>query len=223
MTAQQSEIKKTWQIFDLYNDSVVEIRAIEPNGAKLKPRAKNLVYRASNFDCIDDLKQAIENEALQLNAFGYNSYIVMNQISTNFHGDSVSDKDISAFTTLLIDIDRAGDTSKPASDEEIDAAEKLGDEVEAYLTKREFPKPIRTMSGNGAHLYYKLDFFPNNEQTTQTIKSLLNHLASKFNNSIVEIDTSVFNASRITKMPGTIARKGIESEGRPYRMAKVHD
>src|SRR5210317_1417910 len=130
MTTQQSEIKKTWQIFDLYNDSVAEIRAIKPNGPNLKPSTKVLVYRASNFDCIDDLKQAIENEALRLNAFGYNSYIVMNQISTNFHGHSVSDKDISAFTTLLIDIDRAGDTSIPASDEEIDAAEKLGDEVE---------------------------------------------------------------------------------------------
>jgi hypothetical protein len=44
-------------------------------------------------------------------------------------------------------------------------------------------------------------------------------LADKFDNNIVKVDTSVFNASRITKVVGTIARKGIESEGRPYRKA----
>ena len=46
-------------------------------------------------------------------------------------------------------------------------------------------------------------------------------LANKFDNEIVKIDTVVYNASRITKVVGTIARKGLESEGRPYRMARV--
>jgi hypothetical protein len=33
----------------------------------------------------------------------------------------------------------------------------------------------------------------------------------------------VFNASRITKVVGTVARKGLESEDRPYRMARVYE
>jgi len=37
----------------------------------------------------------------------------------------------------------------------------------------------------------------------------------------MSIQELVFNASRITKVVGTIARKGPESEGRPYRMARV--
>ena len=51
--------------------------------------------------------------------------------------------------------------------------------------------------------------------------SLLKNLATEFDNDTVKIDTTVFNASRITKVVGTFARKGLESEGRPYRMARV--
>jgi len=53
------------------------------------------------------------------------------------------------------------------------------------------------------------------------VQSLLKQLAAEFDNATVKIDTTVFNASRITKVVGTIARKGMESQGRPYRMAQV--
>ena len=225
MTTQQSEIKKSWRIFAVSSLSVLELRAIRPSGTTLQPsnRSLSFTFKASDFSDIDACKQALEEKAIELNDLGYNIYIVMNQIRSDFCGGSVKDKDISARQLLLIDIDRAGDTKQPATDEDIEAAEKVSEGIEHYLKGHGYPEPIRVMSGNGAHLYYKLDFLPNNEQATQTIKTLLNHLASNFNNSTVEIDTTVFNASRITKMPGTIARKGIESEGRPYRMAKVYD
>jgi hypothetical protein len=61
--------------------------------------------------------------------------------------------------------------------------------------------------------------FENDEESKKFVQSFLKSLAEKFDNDIVKVDTSVFNASRITKVVGTIARKGIESEGRPYRMA----
>jgi hypothetical protein len=48
-------------------------------------------------------------------------------------------------------------------------------------------------------------------------------LATKFDNDTVGVDRVVYNAGRITKIPGTIARKGVESEGRPYRMAMIVD
>jgi len=225
MTTQQSEIKKSWRIFTVSNMSILELRAIRPSETPLQPsnRSLSFTFKASDFSDTDACKQAFEEKAIELNNLGYNIYIIMNQIRSDFCGGSVKDEDITARQLLLIDIDRSGDTKKPASDIEVKAAEALSSEVQGYLKKHGFPEPERVMSGNGVHLYYKLDFLPNNEQATQTIKTLLNHLASKFNNSIVEIDTTVFNASRITKMPGTIARKGIESEGRPYRMAKVYD
>jgi hypothetical protein len=77
------------------------------------------------------------------------------------------------------------------------------------------------MSGNGVHLYYPLDSLPNDEASKTRVQTLLQTLAGKFDNGVVRIDRSVINASRITKVPGTLARKGVESEDRPYRMARV--
>ena len=79
------------------------------------------------------------------------------------------------------------------------------------------------MSGNGHHLYYVLSNFPNNEESTQAIQLFLKKLAAEFNNGLFKIDTTVSNASRITKVVGTIARKGIETDGRPYRMARLYE
>ena len=75
------------------------------------------------------------------------------------------------------------------------------------------------MSGNGVHLYYRLADLENNTSSKALIKRTLINLANRFNTREVSIDTAVFNASLITKIPGTIARKGFESESRPYRMA----
>jgi hypothetical protein len=70
-------------------------------------------------------------------------------------------------------------------------------------------------------LYYVLPEFKNSEESKEFTQTLLLNLSDKFDNEIVKIDTSVFNASRITKVVGTVARKGLESEGRPYRMARM--
>jgi hypothetical protein len=79
------------------------------------------------------------------------------------------------------------------------------------------------MSGNGHHLYYVLQDVPNTPEATSTVHQVLQNLAARFDNANVKIDTSVFNASRITKVPGTIMRKGAESLLRPYRMAVVYE
>ena len=79
------------------------------------------------------------------------------------------------------------------------------------------------MSGNGYHLYYVLEALDNDKAATDLVKSVLNVLAAKFDNTTVSVDTSVYNAARITKVPGTIMRKGKESALRPYRMAEVCD
>ena len=79
------------------------------------------------------------------------------------------------------------------------------------------------MSGNGHHLYYVLSDIPNDNEATRTIALFLKKLAEKFNNPAVKIDTAVSNASRITKVLGTIARKGIATAERPYRMARLYE
>ena len=59
------------------------------------------------------------------------------------------------------------------------------------------------------------------QEETDLIELTLKVLAKEFNTTTTEIDTVVWNASRITKFLGTIARKGEETATRPYRLARL--
>ena len=221
MIEAQIEIKKMWLIIGTNNSSVLELRALWPKEILPFKFPLTTQFRASDLGGADACKAAFEKEALRLNALGYNIYIVMNPIKPAFIGDAVTDEDIVYRDLLLIDIDRVAKKKEPATDDEVEAANQLAEVVMAYLAENDWPEPIRVMSGNGHHLYYVLPEFANDEASKNYVQSFLGGLAAEFDNGIVQIDTTVFNASRITKVVGTIARKGPESEGRPYRMARV--
>ena len=216
-----NEIKKMWLINAPNVTSVLELRAIWPAGVLPKMPAITRHFRLADYPSIDACVVAFEVAALKLNEDGFNIYIVMNPIDSNLQGTAAKDSDIACRKLLLIDIDRSEKKIEPATDEEVTAAGILAQAVVAYLEPLGWPQPIRVMSGNGYHLYYQLTDTPNTPETTNHIQQLLLKLANKFDNEIVKIDTVVYNASRITKVVGTIARKGLESEGRPYRMARV--
>jgi hypothetical protein len=219
MNTCKSEIKNLWRIIATGSNSILELRAIWPEGITPTQHPMTKCFHAVEYESLDECKKAFEVEALALNDRGYNIYIVMNPISQTFKGRSASDADISHRDLILIDIDRAQKAKAPATDEDVEAANQLAEEIMGYLEHLEWPDPIRVMSGNGHHLYYVMPEFENDEESKKFVQSFLKSLAEKFDNDIVKVDTSVFNASRITKVVGTIARKGTESEGRPYRMA----
>jgi hypothetical protein len=224
MSSQTEEIKKAWGIFNVGPDSILEIRAISPKGSTSVRGIRTSHFRAADYQSLDKLKADFEKHALQLNSAGYNIYTVMNRIRPDFPcGHDVTDQDVIARTLLLVDIDRTGTLTCPASNSEVLAAKALADQVRTYLSEEGWPEPIIVMSGNGYHLYYTLGHLPNDIATTALIKGTLNHLAKRFNNEVVAIDRVVYNASRVTKLPGTIMRKGMETEDRPYRMAVVCD
>ncbi len=211
----QAEIKKLWHIKAIGSKSVLEIRAI--NGKEILVKT----LKGSDYYSTDELKLAFENEALRLNAAGYNIYYVMNPIREGFVNGSAKDKDIEYRDLLLIDIDKVGHKGESSTDAELEAARLLSEHIADYLKSEGWDMPIRMMSGNGYHLYYVLNELPNDEANKTLVEGILNELAGKFNNTIVAVDTVVFNASRITKVPGTIARKGENTAQRPHRMAVV--
>jgi hypothetical protein len=216
------EIKKMWQIFAVGADSILELRGLQPKGEKRSLLPKVLHFRVENFASVDDCKAAFEESALDLNEQGYNAYTTLNPIRADFAGQGAArDGDIRYRDLLLIDIDRNGDTSCPADTAQLEAAKVLADKVRSYLSDQGWPKPFFVMTGNGFHLYYVLNQLPNNENGTMLVRGTLNLLAKKFNNDIVGIDTAVYNAARITKIPGTVMRKGQETSHRPYRRAYV--
>lgn len=211
----QKEIKKLWYIKGTDSNSILEMRAIKDSKTVIR------FFKGASYKNTEDLKQAFEDEALKLNQQGYNIYIVMNPIKESFTGYSASDDDIEYRDLLLIDIDRAKKASEPADQAELDAALALANDIAEYLKAQSWDEPIRMMSGNGYHLYYILNQLPNDVHHKNLVADVLKELADRFNNSIVKVDTVVFNASRITKVPGTIAYKGTATQTRPYRMARV--
>lgn len=212
----QEAIKTIWRIKGTNKSCIIELRAIDSN--------ENLIsklFKAINFNTTDELKLAFEAEAIRLNADGYNIYYVMNPIRDDFVSGSAKDKDIEYRDLLLIDIDKVGHKGESSTVAELEAARLLSEDIAKYLKEEGWGEPIRMMSGNGYHLYYLLDNLPNDDQTKAFVEGTLHELANKFNNGIVAVDTVVYNASRITKVPGTIARKGPNTAQRPHRMAVV--
>jgi len=224
LSVQQAELKKTWGLIAADDNSVLELRLIWPKGIPNPKIAHSVHFRVKDYESVAACNAAFEAKALELNQLGFNVYTVMNPIREDFTGPGAAkDGDIRYRDLLLIDIDRVGDTSSPANQAELDAAKVLALEIREYLAERDWPKPIILMSANGYHLYYILEGMPNDLESASLVRQFLKNLANRFDNSLVGVDTVVYNASRITKVPGTIARKGIETVERPYRMAVVCD
>jgi hypothetical protein len=217
------EIRKMWRIFRLDSNGILQLRAIPPSGINTDLRVRNEHFRVDKFSSIRDCQFAFETRALQLNESGYNVYIVMNPIRSDFSSGAASDEHILCRRLLLVDIDRAGEKKFPASQSELDAALVLAKSIKSYAATLDFPDPTMVMSGNGYHLYYRLPDLENTPETTVVIQRVLNDLAGSFNTGSISVDTKVYNASRVTKVPGTVMRKGVPMDDRPYRVAVVCD
>ncbi|MGZ8944039.1 MAG: hypothetical protein ACXW1W_01285 [Methylococcaceae bacterium] len=213
--ANQPEIHNTWAYKATTLDGVIELRAIDP--AQIMPAIVRQ-YRGAAFRDKEKMLVAFETDALALNARGYNIYTTLNPIKPFFKGHCANDIDMDYRDLLLVDIDRTGSPKQPANEAELMAACEVADKVEAYFAANGEECLARVMSGNGYHLYYVLTEVKNDNASTAAVKNLLDALAAKFDNEHIKIDTSVYNASRITKVCGCIARKGTATADRPYRM-----
>jgi hypothetical protein len=119
---------------------------------------------------------------------------------------------------LLIDVDPVRISGVSATNAETNAARAVLDAVRGDLDTRGWPAPITIDSGNGYHAWYRIDLPADDDGM---VKDILATLARKHNTAAAKVDTSVFNASRIAKLPGTWARKGDSTPERPHRMARV--
>ncbi|MCJ2180817.1 hypothetical protein [Novosphingobium album (ex Hu et al. 2023)] len=211
------DIERLQALFQIGGENPITLRALAPKGQALS--ARNLNFRATEFPSVEARWAAFAEQALHLNDTGYNIYTCMNPILPNFTGDAVKDEHILSRRLLLIDLDRSDTNDAPATDDEIKLAGHVADDIEGWLRERWNSEPTRVMSGNGIHLYYPLDDLPNDQASRDHVRNVLSSLAGQFVNPTIKVDTSVSNASRITKVPGTIARKGTPTEGRPFRKA----
>jgi len=130
------------------------------------------------------------------------------------------DADVPQCYHLLIDIDptrRAADGTKIQGPANATAQEKTHAVNKAAAVKEWINQTVGTVlvpveidSGNGTYLHY--NFIPpadvTKETVQETIKAIMKIIAKRFSDENADIDTKVFNPSRIQRVPGTFNRKG---------------
>lgn len=133
---------------------------------------------------------------------------------------TTSDNNITRRKWVLIDYDPIRPSGVNASDEEFDLAYKKAQDVFVFLRDQGFHDPIVCKSGNGWHTIFPCDL-PNDDSTRDLISKFLQSIALMFNDDKVDIDEAVFNAARICKLYGTVAKKGANLQDRPWRMSEI--
>jgi len=208
----------------LAENECLELRILEPNGA---PGVASGYFR-------DPAKMMAE--AHRYTKAGGNAYLTINPAKLDLAArtgldkaqskkgtPTTSDKDITRRTHILLDLDFQRPAGIPASDQDLQSALDLATYIEATLADEGWPTPTIINSGNGAHLLYAVDL-PNTPESLALVKSVLAWAQQRFcspDGTGVQIDQTVANAARISRIPGTLNRKGAGTDQRPHRMASV--
>src|SRR5215212_2198073 len=198
--------------------AVVELRALKQRGGAV----------AGGYF---DNPGALARQAAKLDEQGYTAYVTLNPAKPALlarasnrvergRAEKTSDKDVVRRRWLLVDADPVLPAGISATNAEKEEAFRRAREVYGYLRGRDWPEPVAGDSGNGAQLLYAVDL-PNDAESLALVRGVLEALSFKFSDARVKIDTSVFNAARISKLYGTTARKGDSTEERPHRASRL--
>jgi hypothetical protein len=137
-------------------------------------------------------------------------------------GSFTSDREILERRGLLLDFDPVRLSGISSTDDEHEQALSYMQEVTDNLSfLYGLPAPCLIDSGNGGHARYILEPMLNDQNTTDLIKATLQCLDARYSTPKVVIDKSVFNAARIVRVPGTVARKGEHTPDRPHRVSRI--
>ncbi|MBQ8160220.1 MAG: AAA family ATPase [Clostridia bacterium] len=132
--------------------------------------------------------------------------------------ETTSDNDIVGYQWILIDADPVRPSGVSASKNEKEAARRVAGMAMKKLMAMGFSEPVVADSGNGYHLLFKIHA---GTEERQVLSDFLSVLDMWFSTDAVKIDTAVFNPARITKLYGTVARKGASTLERPHRQSSI--
>lgn len=153
---------------------------------------------------------------------GSGIYFRVNPVPSN-HPRPANNGDILRRRWLYIDVDpvkAAGQEDNPATDAEKERTAVVCATVNEHLAGFGWPEPVVSDSGNGHGIFYPCDL-PNDKVTAALLRRLLLDLSARFSGPDGTVDKSVHNANRLAKLPGTWARKGVQSDDRPHRPCKL--
>ncbi len=217
-----SDILQTLQLLTPV-DGVFEVRGVKPRPLSGYFDAEHLEEAARAIEALDASRVS---EGLYWTINAVNPALLSrraNRIDARLApgAPTTADADIVRRRWLLVDIDPERPSGISSTDEEHKRALDMAGRVSGFLREfYGFPDPILADSGNGAHLMYRIDL-PNDDESTTLITRCLKALGNAFNGHGCEIDQKVFNAARIGRLYGTVARKGDHTPERPHRRSKI--
>lgn len=132
-------------------------------------------------------------------------------------GESTGAADIVARRWFLVDVDPARPSGICATDAEKELACVKATDIREHLTSMGWPPPVRMDSGNGYYLLYRVDLPADDGGLLRRCIQALQPMAD----DTVHIDNSVWNASRICRLAGTMNCKGDNLPERPHRLSRI--
>jgi hypothetical protein len=136
-------------------------------------------------------------------------------------GSGTADSDIVRLRWLLVDADLVRPAGIPSTDVEHARALQVVRAVRRFLVEDlSWPPGVLADSGNGGHYQLPLDLAPDRKDVC---KQVLEAIALRFSTPEVSIDRTTWNPARITKLYGTLARKGDDTAERPHRRSRLQE
>lgn len=156
--------------------------------------------------------------AIQGVAYGAGVYITMNPIRHGAvvlrkagttltpagSGSATVDADIERRKCFVIDLDPVRDADTSATNEQLAEARALATTIVETLHGEGWPRPTVVCSGNGMHIYHRLDL----EGGSDLPRRALRGLDERFSTAAVKVDVTVGNAARVMRVPGSWTTKG---------------
>jgi hypothetical protein len=144
-----------------------------------------------------------------------------NRVRKAHSGELTKDEDILAREWMLVDVDpeRPANTSSTAAEKA--AGHEVIEPARFYLLEEmeaDADALVLCDSGNGYHLPVRIQM---DAADHGAVRAALHNLAAKFDTPAAKIDLSVFNPARITKLYGTLVRKGPATAERPHRRSRI--
>ena len=212
------EIKKAISILQK-DGAVFEVRTVNTAGRKqiLSGYFKDAEAVLKAFDKIN-----FREKNIYITLGEVKDYCLARSQSGRFleNPQTTSDQDIERYRWLFVDFDPERPAGISATDAEVNNARLLSEIVAEDLERDSWPAPVTAFSGNGYHLFYRIDIL-NDESGRALVERVLKALSMLYSDDNVKIDTTNCNPSRICKLHGTLAQKGANVPDRPHRMSRI--
>jgi len=202
------------------NNELFEVRIIQKGNNKKRVLSGYFTDSDTLIQAFDTIEPRATNIYITVNKVNEDCYSREQHDCFRLTDATTHDHEIDRYEWLFIDLDPKRLAEISSTNEELEASKELSNKVYKFMQDKGFSEPIRALSGNGAHLLYRIDL-PNNEESKNLISKCLVVLAALFNTDKVKIDEVNHNQSRICKLYGTLAQKGANTENRPHRMSQI--